>query len=1689
MQDRARLKQLFQYVRALHDIRHQPPQQISDDDLIVWLDQLPSHASIEITRPSFDNHVPEMVNDDSDPNAESDRFSLAVSRPTITDPPPPPGFIRSWLRPGWNEVDAEADIFDVLPVEDPDGLTIDIAFDDDPSRRQAFENWKRSRDDWAIRERPARHALALFQRLYSIYGTIERDAEQLELVIGDGILDWRTRVRQRGIQGSASSQIRYPLLLQRLELSFDPSVPKFEITETDQPTIWNGALLRLSEDIPESALARAKQEFDKLQSQLHPLDDAATSGFLNAIAHILSETGEFHPTEQPRRASTLQIFRGPVIFHRRRGGEMAAALDAVIEAIEERDTIAPALASIVGLSPDDTVQLAAESDEKRTSTETALEILFTKPSNKEQIQIAERLDRYGSVIVQGPPGTGKTHTIANLIGHLLAHGKRVLVTSHTSKALRVLREKVAEELQPLCVSVLDRDSESRAQLEDAVAEIVRRLSAGNVEAYDRQAEELARERARVSDQLHEVREKISQRAANEYRPIVVGGESIGPSEAARNVAMGKGISDWIPSPVTAGDALPLSVSVVEALYHTSGVVSADDEYELSNWLPTTDDLIAPDNFRQLVSDRERLKSADLSRFDAFWKRPSQGDELSQLSAAGQSLQRAKVDIDAASALQRTVITASLLGDVARGSWERLVSAIGAASEAGTRADEASSQFELRLPSEMPPPEQIGIIDAILGHIDDGKRLRLLFHPAWRRYVSAASVNDHEPSTKAEFEALRAVAKARQARQDLTQRWQHRASGAAAEIPSTYQSTPERYCHQYIQQINDGLKWHDDVWSPIRLNFDELGFDWTRAESAAPIIADDFIELKRIEATIDAIVLPAFDDRQLVIRAAKIDQSFAKLNAFLSDQRAGESKARIIGRIRAAITSRDVGGYEACWKDIDRINRLRPVLQSRQELLSQLNAAAPAWANAICDRVPPHDSPEPPSDVATAWQFRQYEDELIRREHASPAGLEAQSLELTQRLEQLTARLVETLAWSGQLRRTTPAQRQALVGWEQTVKKIGKGTGKKAPRLRREARQLMRDCRTAVPVWIMPLTQLAESFNPSETMFDVVIVDEASQCDVKMLLAMYMSKAAVVVGDDEQVTPDTVGSAADQELRLQTEYLRDVPNSHLYDGRLSIYDLALQSFGGVIALREHFRCVPEIIQFSNQLSYQGRILPLRESGTLQPLVSYRVDALPEPSYSADKLNHQEAETVIALVQAIIDHPRYEDKTIGVISLSGEPQAVYIDQRLREMLPPTDIEARRIIAGIPPNFQGDERDIVLLSLVSRPESDPLRKLRMLDFGYHDMYKKRYNVAVSRARDQLWVVHSVDTQTDLKLGDLRKRLLDYTLDPDQWRVDDSGDDKVESEFERRVLHRLQQAGYRVTPQWKVGYYRIDLVVEGGGKRLAIECDGDRYHPIDKVPDDMERQQILERLGWTFERIRGSAFFRDPDKAMGQVFSRLERLGIPPETGAHAKLSQMTYETEVRDAVIRRAEAILRAAQQTDRTTESEPDRTRHPRQTEPSIRRSKPAPVTPSFNRPKRSGTKPTAVPPTTAGRKESRVAATLPLPAASERLARSTNRETRSPLPEQRPHNDDISKSLSDAFVQVGSIVTVRSLGEETVYEIAESGDTHATPKKVSSTSPVGKALLGHRQGDRVKVQSSLMVYDIVIVRVESPSTAS
>ena len=216
----------------------------------------------------------------------------------------------------------------------------------------------------------------------------------------------------------------------------------------------------------------------------------------------------------------------------------------------------------------------------------------------------------------------------------------------------------------------------------------------------------------------------------------------------------------------------------------------------------------------------------------------------------------------------------------------------------------------------------------------------------------------------------------------------------------------------------------------------------------------------------------------------------------------------------------------------------------------------------------------------------------------------------------------------------------------------------------------------------------------------------------------------------------------------------------------------------------------------------------------------------------------------------------------------------------------MQRHAILCGDSATFQGTERDVVFLSMVADPANrTALTTLR---------YEQRFNVAVSRARDRVVLVRSLRPE-DLNPSDLKARLIAHFNEPMQFETDvrRQGLDACETGFERDVMSRLVDRGYRVQPQVGPFGLRIDLVVEGtDGRRLAIECDGDRFHGPEQWREDMRRQRVLERAGWQFWRCFASSFYRDMDHATADLFDTLSRLGIKPapSTGAAGTAARLT-------------------------------------------------------------------------------------------------------------------------------------------------------------------------------------------------------
>lgn len=1488
-----KIVKLFEFLKEFNNIKNPIIVDVNKQQWIKWMDSIPEHETIKNNIHNFEQ--------------DSDTL-LTIDKPQLRECPFPPEEIKEWLEKGWNNISKEVvvkhKIERIQYKLDLDNNEIEklviVNLEDDEERLALLSEWKELREKWVEEESKARESDAVFNELYSLYSMLKKEAEAVELVLGDGILSCLGK-----------KEINHPILLQTVNLEFDANIPQFKINISGErgPELYRSLFSNIT-DLNYELLKNIYEEFETNQFTAYELSES--NSFLNRLSHALAPNGIFlESMQQYKKASSYpQIYRRPILFVRKRNLGFGVAIDSIIQDINNTEYMPGFLGDIVGIEYDNLKgKDGSNNQENNFLSANGIDenILLTKPANAEQLAVAKHLERNGAVLVQGPPGTGKTHTIANMIGHLLSQGKSILVTSYSEKALSVLKEKVVEELQSLCLSLLST-TESRREMEkslDVINENRARLEPSYLKS---KIERLEKQRKESIDKLNKLKMDLKNARTNEYRVIIIAGEEYKPMDAAKYINKNRNDANWIPTPIILGKNLSLSEEEIGELYSSNVRISIEEEKEYDSNLPDLSELITPIEFNKIISEKNAFSIEKLSSGLEYWDSKIEGKHsIEVLNAIRNRIIKAldNIDIDKPWILE-TIQSAE--EEALKNSWSLLINEINVTYKLSIDCSENILSYNPQFINIDPRTDIDSLLKSIIEKLENGgkiTRANLLLNKSLKNFINSCRVNGNIPNKANEFKALDDYHKLMLAREKLKNRWNRQIATLGAEEAESMGDNFELTCKKYCSIIEDNINWYEKIWNPIIQDISLYSINIERLEKKIDLSSDKFSNLKYIKSELGKKLIDIIESEIYRIQYNEINNNKKKIEGIVNEFSKNLS-SQIISGLQTAVIKEDADLYKECYESIKSIKELGKHIEKRRELLNKLEVTAPAWAYEIRERQGEFGKAKAPNNIKEAWLYSQFVEEIDLRNRVQIDEVQQSIVALEKLFKNNTAELAFNKAWLYKLTEfsNNKKQVQAIEGWRQLIRKIGAGKGKNAERLKVEARNLMPQCQSAVPVWIMPLNKVVENFNPKENKFDVVIIDEASQADVMALVALYLGKQVIIVGDNEQVSPLAIGEKTEDMERLIKEYLYDVPNHFLYSGKFSIYDLAQASGYQPVRLKEHFRCVPEIIEYSNMLSYNGQIKALRETSevkTKPPIVTYRVrDAI-----AVTKTNQKEVEAIVSLILACCENEEYNGKTFGVITLRGEKQATLIDRLLQSKMEPMEYRQRNILCGNPANFQGDERDIIFLSMVDANEA--VGPMRLTSYGTDNLYKKRYNVAVSRARDQLWLIHSIDSENDLKLGDIRKELIDYCKNYKSRQIEfEKNVMKAESEFEKRVMKYLIERGYKISPQWEVGSFRIDMVAIYKGNKVAIECDGEKWHGEDKLEEDMNRQAILERLGWRFIRIRGSEFFSDEVAAMESVICKLndhdiypdERLDMLVENEEGLKEKIIIRSDEIRDA-----------------------------------------------------------------------------------------------------------------------------------------------------------------------------------------------
>jgi len=1318
-------------------------------------------------------------------------------------------------------------------------------------------------EPWSKRCREIETGRAFYKLLFDLRSRMEREREMSECVWGFGRLRWRP-----AIDGGKRVTVDHPLITVPIEITLEKGTGQISLGPSGAPEMENAwtAGLPLS-DVAWYNDQRASAD----QIVLDPWGPEAPGlmrNLLRAIDHdgVLVEDGQIPRVEDHAVADPSEW----TLFVRRRQPNFRGFLEDQRRIYMEPGALVPnPFAALVIDEPssldsgggDPSVFGDAGDTPERVGVLGDERLLLPKEANQAQMDIVRLAQSRAGVTAQGPPGTGKSHTIANLISHYVAHGKRVLVTAEKEQALRVLIDKVPEEIRQLCVPVLGADAVARSRLQATMTTIADaahyRPDRSEITRLESELDAIEARYATTTNILKARREQETGTAP--YRPSGSAASEWTPSTAAAWLADNRERLSGVPDAIDQNQVPPLTPTEFAELERFCSSLSQGDAAAALETLPDPATLPAGGYLAGLRAEADELRRYldDVDERVTDW---------AIVDAAGPSAIGALLaDLEAwgdwhtkmAGSWVALVLADAMDPALAVG-WEEFCASATAEREAILAANRTlaaqSVVINVQPLGGLPGPEFMQGLSEARGRIASGRSVGVMQRQA-RRALDACTVSGRTPSSVAEVDFVYAEVSRRTNRQRLAIRW----ANLAPRI-GNQQLRPDRQVEDQIgdsvQYVRVALDWRKLTWPSIVERLKAIG-----------MVAPPFADAPEVAQTADAC-------RRLLRRArlVEVNCEFEALAERLRSQSGAPSASKAWSQLSDALAISADDRWDLIREEVARLLSLRPHAVRRQELLVRLESIAPllsAEVAAGANRVTAEDFDQ-------AWAWRQLEVWFTALDDGpEPAVLQAQLEQLAKDRRRVTAGLVAGLAWAAVAEGLNDRRRAALGRFTMANAKLGKGTGRYAQLWETEIRLAMNEAKDAVPVWIMPINKVISSFRPSaEPPFDVIIIDEASQVGLLGAIVLALGKRAIVVGDDQQTSPENVGQDQQEVFDLVDAHLGEVNNRRArFAPTNSLYDISRLQFPQVVQLREHFRCLPPIISFSNHHWYNDTIVPLR-------------DTLPRPGWQAlgsvfvpggtrrrsDDTNHSEAEAVVALVTEMVSDPDYDGMTFGIISLLGSGQGPLIQSLLLDRLGPTMIEDREIRVGDPATFQGDERDVVILSMVVA--HDPDSRIGAMNTAGA---ARRINVAASRARNQMWIVHSVGPES-LHRDDPRRALLEHCTTPADLALAAASFEATESQFERDVLTRILDAGYtRVVAQYPVGGFRIDLVVEGPESRLAVECDGDFWHGANRWDDDRARQTVLERAGWTFERIRGSAFYRDRSAALQPLWDRLDSLGIP--------------------------------------------------------------------------------------------------------------------------------------------------------------------------------------------------------------------
>lgn len=1324
-----------------------------------------------------------------------------------------------------------------------------------------------------------------YSKLYRAYNDIKNDSN-IEIVLSVGFIQF-SKLNNNG----NLSKINQHLFHFPLSLDIDSNnVVKISFSDSENP--YADFFFLNNTPIEKEVLSNIVDRFEERITELgyeyifeNDLKDLIAKSIQKISSNSEFENSIHRPETDHFRDDFFKVLFSPAINIKHRKPRFFEKLtDSIIKHNDENEVEAK-LFNLIVRNPEssannsytkanyfkDELFETYKAKAKNLNRDDDFSVFFPLPFNKEQKQIYENYLKNRLTVVTGPPGTGKSHTIVNILCSLLAQGKRVLVTAQTDKALESLLDKIPENFDDLIFTKIQMETnQNRFSLDKSIGNISKILTDNfylNVETKIEELDNLKAEYVKLKSEIIRALEKeYTQIKINDSFENLRAYQIIEKFES-KELEEWNWIQDELSNEVISNfEFLKEKILKYKQLIGTeiryNNVVNIDISAILKN--------LKSFDFKNFLTIQEQyLKHLNHLGLNEYSKEMVLNIKLENIIKIGNEFSNTDIVLKNIKELE------NLQKQLKYQVFQESVNI----NKSFSNLTENGTKYLLD-------------IETYLSYAENGKAglLTKLTNSNFKKvsYLEQFTINGKKCNTKTEILLLKsAIEHLIILNKNFTLLKQNGFSFSYDDNSNLYEKS------LVLMEVLKKIETNKEVLSKIQFNVDFINFsehthiylfDLDNLTRKAIALEKDIEKLGRLNGQLieNLEVLKNIDS---IIEQSSLKNDFSK---FLPVEKIGDAQ-----------------DFELLKNKFLEIGKQLEVEQTFLNLKKYLRDLLPNTYDSL-ESTPSHYISRVNFEYASAYIYIN-ENEFIDLQKCK----EELSF-INKKIFQVKCDILFDLAKSNFKNKFDNIEIDAFINLleeykynqSQSIRKIRNQT-----QYQILTRKNSIEISKRLSCWVMKFNDVLNSVGSEPEIFDCVIVDEASQLDFNSLILSYYAENMIIVGDDKQTSPTSLTGADGNDFEsIKNKHLKFLGANALHiKSDNSLFMLSKMVAGTAnITLREHFRCVPEIIEFSKIHFYDNSLRPLRQinSNRLNPKETIFVN----DAFTEDKIVHKEIIEIKKFLHKILKDDQYANKSIGVVSLGltkHTEKLKDIKEDLANEFGKEKIDKHKLIIEDSPKFQGDERDVMIISLGVALDFQKLKdnqnaKPRAI-ISDQDEFKK-INVALSRAKEQMVLFHSVE-HNDLQSNDFRNSILSFFKNEakpiSQLQIENNNIERFrhnvpepfDSWFEFDIAKALIENGYSyIQPQYivkeaepfynhKLGKqvyinFKIDLVVHNNGKMIAIECDGDPFHSLpEDVAYDIERQEFLERVGWKVYRVLYSAFKRSKQDEIQKIIDFIEK------------------------------------------------------------------------------------------------------------------------------------------------------------------------------------------------------------------------